>query len=183
MTPGQAHCFKDRLTITYHTHQIPPQLLLPQQRLSWSQAPADLPSSLVSAVPGAIYLLTKPKTGLYHFYFILASLGFHCSVQLSLIGEHGFQGPRAQSLQHSCLVLPLPPTAESAILVPRPGIKPESSALKGRFFEHWTTREIPVYIYIFFFSLIYLFGCSRSYLWHVRSSSLTRGPYIGSVES
>ena len=30
------------------------------------------------------------------------------------------------------------------ILIPRPGIEPMSSALQGRFFNHWTTtREVP----------------------------------------
>lgn len=69
---------------------------LPLQRAALLSAPAGLPSSLASTVPGATYLLTKPKTGPYNLYFILASLGLCCSVQPSLIGEQGFQGPWAQ---------------------------------------------------------------------------------------
>jgi len=131
---------------TTYTSFPSPDPSFPYKGLPWSQAPADLPSSSASA----IYLLTKPKTGLYTFYFILASLALRCSVQPSLIGERGFQGPWAQQLQHSGLVPPLPATPESGILVPWPGIKPEFPALKGRFFEHRTTREIPVYIFFFF---------------------------------
>ena len=29
------------------------------------------------------------------------------------------------------------------ILVPQPGIKPTTPALQGRFFNHWTIREVP----------------------------------------
>ena len=33
------------------------------------------------------------------------------------------------------------------ILVPRPGIEPTSLALQGRFFNHWTTREVPAFMF------------------------------------
>ena len=45
------------------------------------------------------------------------------------------------------------------ILVPRPGIEPASPALEGRFFYHWTTREVPVFV-----SNIYLFFWLRQVL-------------------
>ena len=33
------------------------------------------------------------------------------------------------------------------VLVPRPGIEPTSLALQGRFFNHWTTREVPAFMF------------------------------------
>ena len=33
--------------------------------------------------------------------------------------------------------------AKCRILVPRPGIEPESPAVEAQSFNHWTTREVP----------------------------------------
>ena len=49
-----------------------------------------------------------------------------------------------------CGVCRLSSPATCGISVPRPGIKPMSSALKGRFFNYSTTREVPSCCLFFF---------------------------------
>lgn len=44
--PGQAHCFKDRLAITYHMHQLPlPDPSFPYKGLPWSQPQQTFPAA------------------------------------------------------------------------------------------------------------------------------------------
>ena len=64
------------------------------------------------------------------------------------------------------------------ILVPQPGLKPRPSAVKVPSPKLWTTGEVPIlcvciytciYMYLYI-PIIYLFGCARSWLLHMRSS-------------
>ena len=74
------------------------------------------------------------------------------------------------------------------ILGPRPGVEPMSLALEVQSPNHQATMEVPISVsFLEILSLfIYLFGSTRSYLWHVGSSSLTRArtqaPCIVSME-
>ena len=73
----------------------------------------------------------------------------------------------------ACLVVLLSLTSSS--LPPQVGVYSPSSSVEGTLFSSLTR------FYLFIFISIYLFGCARSSLQHVRSSSLARDQTLGSL--